>query len=147
MGSSVSIDVYEVGILVGSFMAIVGVELSLFVVVGCEVGLALGFDDGERLGAGDLVGVDEGEPLGELVGGSVFKIQRFRRAFDNSSRLSACTGKTPSSLPGLLSIIHKADPLATLLSSPTPIANRSTFISVSAAISESYWVTAFALRQ
>ena len=40
--------------------------------------------------------------------------------------------------PGLLSIIHKADPVATLLLSPIPIAKRSTFSASKLAISEEY---------
>jgi len=102
---------------------------------------------GNALGAGETVGLFVGAPLGVWVGESVFKIQRFLRAEDNSSRFRAWTGRTPRSLAGLLSIIHKADPDWTLLSSPTPIANRSTFNLVRAAISESYWVAAAAFKQ
>lgn len=102
-----------------------------------------GVADGDALGAAETVGLKEGIVLGVLVGGSVFKMHRDFRALDNAWRSKAWTGRTPRFFPGLLSIIHNADPLVTLLSSPTPIAKRSTFNSSSAASSEVYWVAAF----
>lgn len=74
--------------------------------MGCEVGTSLG----DALGAGEVVGETEGEALGDVVGDSVFKIHRFFTASDNAWRFKACTGRTPRSLAGLLSIIHNADP-------------------------------------
>jgi len=61
-------------------------------------------------GVGTEVGISVGETLGEPVGGSVFKIQRFASAELSSSRFRACSGSTPMSLYGLLSISHSADP-------------------------------------
>jgi hypothetical protein len=87
-----------------------------------------------------------GETLGEPVGGSVFKIQRFESAELSSSRVRAWIGGTRTGgtrfLAGLLSILNSAEPTSTLDSSPMPIANRSTPRLSKAAISESYWVTA-----
>mmetsp|Transcript_21851 Transcript_21851/g.47548 ORF Transcript_21851/g.47548 Transcript_21851/m.47548 type:complete len:211 (-) Transcript_21851:2866-3498(-) len=110
--------------------------------LGTSVGLTEGMVVGALLGAGETVGARDGVSLGAAVGGSVFRMHRFLRAEDNSSRLMAWIGRTPRSLAGLLSIIHSADPFWTLLSSPTPIASRSTFSLVRALISESYWVAA-----
>lgn len=111
------------------------------------MGRKVGAIVGDELGAGDSVGETEGETLGEVVGDSVFKIQRDFTAADNASRSNAWTGRTPRSLAGLLSIIHNAEPLCTLLSSPTPIASRSTFKSSSAFSSDPYCVTAPAFKQ
>lgn len=120
-----------------------GVGLSL----GASVGLADAKTVGDALGAGDFVGPAEGDVVGDLVGGSVFKIQRFFKARVNVPTSKAWIGRTPLSLPGLSSTIHKADPCCTSLAAPTPIAKRWTFNAVRAAISESYWVAALEFSQ
>lgn len=122
---------------------------------GIPVGAILGGVDGEAdgkpvgglLGADETVGCAEGCADGDPVGGSVFKIHKCFNADDNSSKLITRSGKIPCSLPGLSSMIHKADPSVTLDASPTPIANRATFISSSAFNSESYCVTASEFKQ
>ena len=65
-----------------------------------------GATDGVSLGATDTVGLDEGAAEGDLVGGSVFKIQRAERYSESSSRVKACKGRTPRYFAGLLSMIH-----------------------------------------
>ena len=105
---------------------------------GAPVGALLG----EALGTMDTEGVALGEALGDVVGGSVLRMHRLPKYSESSSRLSACRGKTPIYFAGLLSITHNAESLDTSEAAPTPIARRSTPSSVSAAISESYCVTA-----
>ena len=62
--------------------------------------------EGVSLGAIDTVGLVEGDSDGEVVGGSVFKIQREDRNSESSSSVNACKGSTPKYFAGLLSMIQ-----------------------------------------
>ena len=117
------VDGIPEGEMVGA-LVILNVRPAVGLLLGSLVGLVDDITVGESLGAVVFVGATEGDVVGDLVGGTVFKMQRFFKALDNASKSKAWTGRTPLIFPGLSSIIHKPDPCCTSLPAPTPIAKR-----------------------